>query len=79
MPTPDMIGRVRYTEPRAVNVREPGQVADIHSAIHSTLAIYTDTFIETNYLLENWTEVMQAVSDAVNSVLSRSPDSAPAG
>ena len=46
MPTPQ-IGRVRYVLPRAVNVRQGDAMTDTHSAVHGTVAVYTDTLTET--------------------------------
>jgi len=70
MATPQ-IGRVRYTLPRAVRDREGDTMTDTHSAVNSTLAVYTDTMTETQALMNNWEEVMHAVGEKVNEIILR--------
>lgn len=71
MPTPAPIGRVRFTEARAVQVREAGDVKAVHSAVYGTVAVYTDTLTETQSLIDNWNEVMQAVNQKIVEIISR--------
>ena len=67
--TPKPIGRVHYDEPRAVQVRDPENLDDIHSAIHSGVNVYTDTVSETNYLMDNWAWVMKKADEEVERLL----------
>ncbi len=72
MPTPDPIGRIRYTEPRAVYVRESNDVINIHSAVHGTVAVYTDTYTQAQALVGRWPELMTVINDKVAEILSDS-------
>lgn len=70
MPTPQ-IGRVRYVLPRAVNVRQGDAMTDTHSAVHGTVAVYTDTLTETQVILANWEEVIHAIGEKINEIILR--------
>lgn len=70
MSTPPPIGKVRYTEPRAIYVREGNNVEDIHSAVHASIAVYTDSFTETQKIMAAWTELVTAFNDKVTEILS---------
>lgn len=70
MPTPQ-IGRVRYVLPRAVNVRQGDAMTDTHSAVHGTVAVYTDTLTETQAILANWEEVIHAIGEKINEIILR--------
>lgn len=70
MPTPDPIGRIRFTEPRAVYVRESNDVENIHSAVHGTVAVYTDTYTQAQQLVSRWPELMTAINEKVEQILS---------
>lgn len=70
MPTPK-IGRIRYTLPRAVQVRDGDGMTEQHSAVHGTVAIYTDTLTETHALLDNWEEVIHFLGEKVNEIILR--------
>lgn len=71
MPTPEQIGRVRFTEARAVQVREADNIKEVHSAVHGTVCVYTDTMTEAKLLIESWNEIMQAANDKVDEILAR--------
>lgn len=70
MPTPQ-IGRVRYVLPRAVNVRQGDTMTETHSAVHGTVAVYTDTLTETQAILANWEEVIHAIGEKINEIILR--------
>lgn len=70
MPTPLPVGRVRFTLPRAVQVREPDEVKVQHSAVHGTIAIYTDSISEAQTVIDRWEDIMQAVNEKVTEMLS---------
>lgn len=70
MPTPQ-IGRVRYVLPRAVNVRQGDGMTDTHSAVHGTVAVYTDTMTETQAIMANWEEVIHAIGEKINEIILR--------
>ncbi|AKU45360.1 hypothetical protein MADRUGA_70 [Mycobacterium phage Madruga] len=70
MSTPEPIGPVYFSEPRAVKIREPENLTAIHSAVHGELNIVTDSVLETKSIMENWSLIMQAVSEKVELILS---------
>lgn len=65
------VGRIRYTDPRAVKVRAENNVSEIHSSVYTTLAIYTNTQTETQVILDNWDEIVSAIDVKVNEVVTR--------
>lgn len=69
MSTPEMIGRIRYTEPRAVYVREGDNVEDIHSAVHGSIAVYTDNYAQAQKLLAAWVQLVTAFNAKVDEIL----------
>ena len=69
MSVPPPVGLVHYDEPRAVQVRNPENLKDIHSAVHGALAIYTDNKQETDALLERWSEIMAAADNEARRIL----------
>lgn len=71
---PDMIGRIRYSPARGVSVRQPGDMKSVHSAVSGTIAVYTDTLIETNFVIEHWDEIIQAANDKAIEILSNLPN-----
>lgn len=71
MATPPPIGRVRYTEPRGVQVREPDDVKQMHSAVHGSVAVYTDSLTEAQVIIAGWSEIMQAVNQKVVELILR--------
>ena len=71
MPTPEPIGKVRYTEPRGVRVREAGNIEENHSAIYGTVAIYTDMQTEGELIIDNWKEIMTVINDKVHDIITR--------
>ena len=70
------IGRVRFTLPRAVQVREPGDVKETHSAVHGTIAVYTDSMTETNSVIDNWEEIIHAMGEKINEIILRDKNAA---
>ncbi|QDH84921.1 hypothetical protein SEA_Phreeze_57 [Mycobacterium phage Phreeze] len=64
-------GPVQFSEPRAVRVREP-ETQDQHSAVHGTLAIYTDSLTESHAVLRAWPEIMAAVAEKAREVIDSS-------
>lgn len=71
MPVPPPIGVVHFSEPRAVQVRNPENLSDIHSAVHASVSIYTDSKIETDTLLSRWSEIMIAANDKAKEILGK--------
>jgi hypothetical protein len=69
----DFIGRVRYSPARGVSVREPGNIKSTHSAVSGSIAVYTDTMKETQYIIDCWDEIVQAANTKVQEILSRIP------
>lgn len=69
MPTPDPIGKIRYSLPRGVQVREPENIKETHSAVHGTLAVYTDSVTETQLIIDNWQQIVTAASAKVDEIL----------
>lgn len=57
--------------PRAVNVRQGDAMTDTHSAVHGTVAVYTDTLTETQAILANWEEVIHAIGEKINEIILR--------
>lgn len=70
MPTPEPIGRIRFTQPRAVYVREAGDVENIHSAVHGTMAVYTDSYSQAEQVMTAWNTLMTAFNEKVEEILS---------
>lgn len=71
MATPDPIGKIRYSLPRGAQVREPDNIKETHSAVHGTLAVYTETMTETQLIIDNWQEIITAASAKVDDILAR--------
>jgi hypothetical protein len=69
MVTPEPIGPLYYDEPRAVKVRDPENLDDIHSAVHGAISIYVDSVTEGHAIIEAWPQIMQAASDKAQEVL----------
>lgn len=65
------IGCVRYNPARGVQVREEGNLDEMHSAVSGTIAVYTDSLTETQKILNGWDEIMQVISDKAHEILSR--------
>lgn len=60
---------MQFSQPRAEKVRAPGNMSEIHSAVHGTIAVYTDTQLETDYIIENWKYIMMAASERAQEML----------
>lgn len=71
MSTPPPIGRIRYTEARAVQVREPDDIKQTHSAVHGSVAVYTDSITEAQVIITGWSEIMQAMNEKVVEIILR--------
>jgi hypothetical protein len=67
--TPDPIGPISFSEPRAVQVRSPKKVSDIHSAVSGMVNIYTDTKIEAEAIIAAWPVIMQKAADQAQEIL----------
>jgi hypothetical protein len=67
----EKFGRVRYSPARGVSVREPGNIKNTHSAVSGSIAIYTDTLVETQQIIDCWDEIIQAANAKVEEILSR--------
>lgn len=66
-----MIGRVRYSPARGVQVYEEGDLNQMHSAVSGDIAVYTDTLTETQYVLQCWDEIITAANEKVQEIVSR--------
>lgn len=77
----EQIGVVQYSQPRTEKVRAPGNMNDIHSAVHGTIAIHTDTQEQTKAIMENWPQFMSAldtkISDFIFEWEMQNPDKVP--
>lgn len=69
MPTPAPIGSVYYNEPRAAKIREPEDLSQIHSAVGGMIHVTVDSLSEANYLLSDWAELMAAVNEKAQELL----------
>lgn len=69
MPVPSPIGVVHFSEPRAVQVRSPENLSDIHSAVQASVVIYTDSKKETDLLLLHWEEIMAAANEKAKEII----------
>lgn len=69
MPVPPPVGLVHFDEPRAVQVRNPENLKDIHSAIHCGINIYTDSKLENEKIMARWTEIMNAADKKAQEIL----------
>lgn len=65
------IGSVRYNPARGVQVHEEGNIGQMHSAVSGTIAVYTDSFKETQYILDNWDEIITAANEKVQEIVGR--------
>lgn len=65
MTTPDPVGPVQYSEPRAVKVRNPKAINEIHSAVSGTVNVAVDTQEEGNLILELWPDFMTELSEKI--------------
>lgn len=69
MSVPDPIGPIHYSEPRAVQIRMPGNLTEIHSAVNGNVNVYADSMVECNAVLEQWPSIIQAAADRANQIL----------
>lgn len=74
MATPNPVGLIHFDEPRAVQVREPENLKSVHSAIHCGVNVYTETRLETEFLLQRWPELMLMFDTAVKQILADMPE-----
>src|SRR4029077_9579334 len=63
------IGPLHYSEPRAVQVREPEDLGTAHAAVHGEVAIYVDTRNQTHAIIDNWNEIMEAAAAKAEEIL----------
>jgi hypothetical protein len=56
------VGPLHYSDPRAVQVREPEDLSTAHAAVHGEVAIYVDTRNQTHAVIDRWAEIMEAAS-----------------
>lgn len=71
MSVPKPIGVVHFDEPRALKVRNPENLSDIHSAVHSNIYVYTDSKVEADLLLQKWDEIMSAANAKAQEILGK--------
>jgi len=71
MAVPPIVGLVHSGEPRAVQVRTPDNLNAFHSAVHTSIAVYTDTKTETDTILARWTEIMEAIDAKAKQILGK--------
>lgn len=69
-----VIGRVHYSPARGVQVREGQNLNEMHSAVSGTIAIYTDSFVQTKFLLDNWDQIIEAANTKAAEILSSVPN-----
>lgn len=67
----EMIGRVRYSPARGVQVREPGEIKNTHSAVSGSIAVYADSMTESQAIIAAWDEIMTAANEKALEILSR--------
>ena len=63
------IGPLHYSDPRAVQVREPEDLSTAHAAVHGEVAIYVDTRNQTHAVIDRWGEIMEAASAKAQEIL----------
>lgn len=69
MSVPDPIEPIHFSEPRAVQVRDPENLNSLHSAVNGNIFVYTETKLETDKILEKWAEIMQVAADKAQEFL----------
>ena len=74
MSIPDPIGPIYYDQPRAVKiagkyVHDTEHPELPHSAVHSAINVMTETQTETDALLAQWRDIMQAASDKAAEII----------
>lgn len=69
MSIPDPIEPVHFSEPRAVLVRESGNLSNVHSAVSGNLNVYAENQSECNEIISRWREIMQVAADKANEIL----------
>ena len=70
MPTPDPIGPIHFSEPRAVVVRDPKELSSTHAAVHGDMNVYTETVAEAQAIIAAWPVIMQKAADEAQAILS---------
>ena len=66
---PPAVGRIHYSQPRAVMVREEGHLTKIHSAIHGGLNIYVSSHAEAQKVLDNWQSLMVTLNQDIEKII----------
>ena len=69
MPVPNPIGPIHFDEPRAVQVREPEDVQQVHSAVYGAIAVYVDTKQEADAVISSWSVIMQCAADKATEII----------
>lgn len=69
MSTPPAIGPVHYSEPRAVQVRNPDNLSEFHSAIHGSVAVYVDNKNQANAVMLAWANCISKFADEVIEII----------
>jgi hypothetical protein len=67
IPTP--IEPIHFDQPRAVQVRDPADTNNFHSAVNGGINVYVNTLVEAQGVIDAWTDIMQAAADKANEVL----------
>lgn len=70
MPTPAPIDPIRFSEPRAVKIREPENLSAMHSAVHGDMNVLVESQLEAEAILAAWRVIMQAAADKAQEILS---------
>lgn len=68
-PVPEPIEPIHFSEPRAVQVREPGNLASKHSTVMGTMHVYVDTKAEADAIIAAWREIMNAAAEYAQAIL----------
>lgn len=63
------VGPLHYSDPRAVQVREPEDLSTAHAAVHGEVAIYVDTRNQTHAIIDRWSEIMAVASAKAEEIL----------
>lgn len=66
---PDPIGAIHFSDARSVLVRDPDSEGGKHSAVQSQFIVYTDTYKQTQAVINQWNEIMQAAADKAKEIL----------
>lgn len=63
------VGAIHFDQPRAVKVRNPNDLNDVHSAVYSGLAIYVNSKTEADAIMNAWKTIMDVTALQVQNIL----------